>query len=65
MPKATAPLERTPRKLKKPDQTTAIRRRQRVCVDDGRDRVGGVVEAIDELEAERDEQSDDQQQIGS
>ena len=65
MPKATAPLESsTPRKLKKPDQITANSRRQRVGVDHGRDRVGGVVEAVDELEAERDQQRDEQQQIG-
>ena len=65
MPKATAPLETsTPRKLKKPDQTTANCGRQRVGVDHGRHRVGGVVEAVDELEAERDQQRDEQQEIG-
>ena len=59
MPKATAPVEvRTPRKLKKPDQTTAMLRRQRVGIDDGRDGVGGIVEAVDELEAEGDHQGD-------
>ena len=51
MPKATAPLETsTPKKLSVPEYTTAAVRRQRVRVDDRGDRVGGVVEAVDELE---------------
>ena len=33
-------------------------------VDDRGDGVGGVVEAVDELEAERDQQRDEQQKIG-
>ena len=33
-------------------------------VDHGRDRVGGVVEAVDEFEAERDQQCHEQQDIG-
>ena len=33
-------------------------------VDHGRDRVGGVVEAVDEFEAERDQQRHEQQNIG-
>ena len=39
------------------------RRRQRVCIDHRGDGIGGVMEAIDELEAERDQQSDEQQKI--
>ena len=35
--------------------------RQRVGVDDGGDGVGGVVEAVDEFEAERDQQRDAEQ----
>ena len=38
--------------------------RQRVGIDHGRDRVGGVVEAVDELEAERDQKRDEQQDVG-
>jgi hypothetical protein len=34
----------------------------RVRIDHGRDRVGGIVEAVDELEAERDQQGDKEQQ---
>ena len=36
---------------------------QRMGVDDGRDRVGGVVEAVDEFEAERDQQRHGEQQV--
>ena len=63
MPKATAPLDD-----KNAEQVEAARpdhgdlRRQRVGVDDGRDRVGGVVEAVDELEAERDQHRHAEQQ---
>ena len=39
-------------------------RRQRVGVDDRRDRVGGVVETVDELEAEGDHQGDAEEQEG-
>jgi hypothetical protein len=44
--------------LKKPDHTTAG-----VGVDDGCDRVRGVVEAVDELEPERDQQGDAEQDV--
>jgi hypothetical protein len=39
-------------------------RRQRMGVDDRRHRVGGIVEAVHELESERDEQCHEQQHIG-
>ena len=39
-------------------------RRQRPCVDHGRDGIGGIVKAVDELEAERNEQGDEQQDVG-
>jgi hypothetical protein len=39
-------------------------RRQRVGVDHRRHRIGGVVKAVDELEAERDQQRDEQQDVG-
>ncbi|MGY4361614.1 hypothetical protein ACVW0J_008107 [Bradyrhizobium sp. i1.7.7] len=38
--------------------------RQRMGVDHGRHRVGGVVEAVDEFEAERDQQRDEQEDVG-
>ena len=62
MPNATAPVDSAarPRKLKKPDQTTANFGRQRMGIDHGRDGVGGVVEAVHELEAERDQQRHEQ-----
>ncbi len=64
MLKATAPVEtRTPKKLKVPDQTNREIRRHRVRVDYGGDRVGGVVEAVDELESQRDEQCDAEQDV--
>ena len=65
MPKATAPVE-----VKHAEQVEAAGpddgdlRLQRVGVDDGRDRVGGVVEAVDEFEAERDQHRDAEQQEG-
>ena len=63
MPNATAPLEtRTPRKLNRPDQTTATAA-ERVRVDDRRHRVGRVVEAVDELETERDQQRNAEQHV--
>ena len=37
---------------------------QRMGVDHGRHRVGGIMKAVDEFEAERDQQRDQQQQIG-
>ena len=40
-------------------------RRQRVRVDDSGDGIGGVVEAIDELEAERDQQRDTSRMYGT
>ncbi len=39
-------------------------RRQRMGVDHGRDRVGGVVETVDEFEAERDQERHEQQDVG-
>ena len=64
IPKATAPLEAsTPMKLHMPDQTTAMIGWQRMGVDDGRDRVGGVMKTVDELKAERDQQGDAEQQV--
>ena len=61
MPKATAPLEdqhaeEVPHA--RPDHRECWRQRMRV--DDGGDGIGGVVEAVDELEAERDQQRDKQ-----
>jgi hypothetical protein len=41
------------------------RRRQAVGVDHGRDRVGGVVEAVHELEAQRDQQREAEQREGA
>ena len=65
MPKATAPLENsTPEEVQRARIHHREMRLQRVRVDDGRDRVGGVVEAVDELEAERDEQRDAEQEEG-
>ena len=65
MPNATAPRETsTPRKFQMPDQTTANSAGKRVGIDHGRDRIRGVMESVDELEAERDQQRHDQQQIG-
>jgi len=64
MPNATAPLDsRTPRKLKDPDQTTAICAGSE-CVNYSRYCIGSVMEAVHELEAERDQQRDEKQQIG-
>ena len=59
MPNATAPLE-----MQHAEEIEAARPddrdlgRHRVGVDDRRDGIGGVVEAVDELEAERDQQRD-------
>jgi hypothetical protein len=39
-------------------------RRQRSRIDHGRDGIGGIVKSVDELEAERNEQGDEQQDIG-
>ena len=65
MPNATAPEDKsTPRKLKKPGPEHGDVGRHRVRVDDGRDGVGGVVEAVDEFEAERDQQRHAQEQKG-
>ena len=63
MPKATAPEE-----VKHAEQVEQARpdhreiRRQRTGIDDGCDCVRGVVKAVDELEAERDQQRDEEQQ---
>ena len=63
MPKATAPLDSsTPRKLKNPDHHGELGRK-RVGVDHGRDRVGGIVETVDELKTERNQQGDKQEKI--
>ena len=65
MPKATAPLgEQHAEEIEKARPDHGDMRRQRVGVDHGRDGVGGVVEAVDEFEAERDQQRDEQQEIG-
>ena len=65
MPKATAPEDSsTPSRLQQTRPDHGDVGRQRVGVDDGRDRVGGVVEAVDEFEAERDQQRDEKQDIG-
>ena len=62
MPKATAPRgEQHAEEIEEARPDHGEFGRQRVGVDDGRDRVGGVVEAVDELEAERDQQRDEQQ----
>ena len=62
MPNATAPDDSsTPNKLNMPDHTTAIWAGSEAGVDHGRDRIGGVVEAVDEFEAERDQEGDEQQ----
>ncbi|MGY3411573.1 hypothetical protein ACVWZV_007686 [Bradyrhizobium sp. GM5.1] len=50
--------------MKKPDHITATSAGQRMGVDHGRYRVGGVVEAVDEFEAERDQQRDKQEDVG-
>jgi len=64
MPKATRPEDQsTPERLQSPTKHGDLRR-QRVCVDDGRDRIGRVVEAVDELEAERNDQRQAEQQVG-
>ena len=63
MPKATAPLETsTPSRFQQPGPDHGELGRQGVGVDDGRDRVGGVVEAVDEFEAERDQERDAEQE---
>ena len=62
IPNATVPVETsTPMKFHIPDQTTAIVRLERVRVDDGGNRVGRVVKAVDELEAQRHQQGDAEQ----
>ena len=63
MPNATAPLDSEHAEEvehARPDDGEV--RRQRVRVDDRRHGVGGVVEAVDELEAERDQQRDAEQE---
>ena len=65
MPKATAPLEiSTPRKLQhaRPDHRDDWR--QGMGVDHRGHGVGGIVEAVDEFEAQRDEQGDAEQDVG-
>ena len=65
MPKATAPVDsRTPNRLNMPDQTTAMLAGKRAGVDHRRHGVGRVVEAVDEFEAERNQQRDKEQEIG-
>ena len=65
MPKATAPLEKsTPRKFQIPDQMTATLGASELRVDDGRHGVRRVVEAVDELEAERDQKRQAEKQEG-
>ena len=66
MANATAPEEvTTPSRLRQPDHTTRQIGRHGVGVDDGRDRIGGVVETVDELEAERDQQRQTEQREGA
>ena len=63
--KATAPEEvSTPMRFQQAGPDHGDVRLERVGVDDGGDGVGGVVEAVDELEAERDEQRDAEQDVG-
>ena len=65
MPKATAPEdEQHAEEIEEARPDHGEFGRQRVGVDHGRDRVGGVVEAVDELEAERDQQRHAQEDIG-
>ena len=65
MPKATAPDDSsTPRQIEQARPHHRDIGRQRVRIDDGRHRIGGVVEAVDELEAERDQQRNKQQNEG-
>ena len=53
-PNATAPLDvSTPIRFQQPDHTTATFGFERVGVNDGRHRVGGIVKSVDELEAQR------------
>ena len=64
MPNATAPLDDDDaEEIEEAGPDHGDRRRQRVCVDHRGDGIGGVVEAVDELEAERDQQSDEQKKI--
>ena len=65
MPNATAPEdEQHAEEVEEARPHHGEFRRQRVGIDHGCDRVGGVVEAVDELEAERDQERDEQQQEG-
>jgi hypothetical protein len=61
MPNATAPGEQHAEEIEEARPHHGEFGRQRVGVDHGRDRIGGVVEAVDELEAERDQERDEQQ----
>ena len=64
MPKATAPDESsTPEEVPhaRPDHRDV--RRQRVGVDHGRHGIGRVVEAVDELESQRDQQCNGEKKI--
>ena len=64
MPKATAPVEtRTPMKFQSARPDDGDVRLERVGVDDGGDGVGRVVEAVDELEPQRDEERDAEQDV--
>ena len=64
MPKATAPA-RNQHAGEVANSRPCDRdvRLERVRIDDGGDGVGGVVEAVDELEAERDQQRADQHEV--
>ena len=65
MPNATAPDDtNTPRKLKNPDHITANSAGSEWGVDHGRDCVGGIVKAVDEFEAQRNQQRHHQEQVG-
>ena len=63
MPKATAPLEvENAQQIEHARPDDGDLRLQRAGVDDGRDGVGGVVEAVDEFKAERDQHRHAEQQ---
>ena len=64
MPKATAPDgKQHAGEVAKSRPCDRDVRLERVRIDDGRDGVGGVVEAVDELEAERNQQRADQHEV--
>ena len=65
MPNATAPRgEQHAEEIEEARPHHGEFGRQRMGVDHGCDRVGGVVEAVDEFKAERDQQRHEQQEKG-